>query len=260
MTYPELSIKYLETVCSGGVLEDGTPVRLYPIPYRYLDGPDKFHKYQWITANIARNTSDPRPESVKVQPGSIQCLEKVKTSKDEWGIRSQLVFPDPSWQFESMDALIEAQSLSRRSLGVVTPRKILDVKVVDRTDEKADSFRDKLELIRKQVEIDRAQLNLFEEETPDEMKTLDFVQYRLQIEWLCASADCQKHKMQVLDWEVAELHRREGDEKALRKLCEICDLSNYALRFFLGNFRLYPTAFTIVGLWYPKRADDRLFK
>lgn len=66
--------------------------------------------------------------------------------------------------------------------------------------------------------------------------------------------------MQVLDWEVAELHRREGDEKALQGLNERCDLSRYALRFFLGNFRLYPTAFTIVGLWYPKRADDRLFK
>lgn len=77
MTYPELSTKYIETVCSGGVLEDGTPVRLYPIPYRYLDGPDKFHKYQWITANIARNTSDPRPESIKVQSGSIQCGDIV---------------------------------------------------------------------------------------------------------------------------------------------------------------------------------------
>src|SRR5450755_141693 len=45
-TAPELSMKYYETVCTGGVLEDGTPVRLYPIPYRYMADDDKFKKYQ----------------------------------------------------------------------------------------------------------------------------------------------------------------------------------------------------------------------
>ncbi|MEJ7710333.1 MAG: hypothetical protein WKF84_10830 [Pyrinomonadaceae bacterium] len=60
-TYPELSSKYFETVCTGVVLEDGSPVRLYPVPYRYLS--DQFHKYQWITARIAKNDSDCRPES-----------------------------------------------------------------------------------------------------------------------------------------------------------------------------------------------------
>jgi hypothetical protein len=37
-TIPELSLKYTETVCTGGVLENGRPIRLYPIPYRYLEG------------------------------------------------------------------------------------------------------------------------------------------------------------------------------------------------------------------------------
>ncbi len=36
-TYPELSKKYIETVCTAGVLESGKPVRLYPITYRYLN-------------------------------------------------------------------------------------------------------------------------------------------------------------------------------------------------------------------------------
>ena len=35
-TYPELSSKYLETVCTAGMLPSGKPLRLYPIPYRYL--------------------------------------------------------------------------------------------------------------------------------------------------------------------------------------------------------------------------------
>ena len=37
-TYPELSKKYVETVCTGGVREDGSPIRLYPVPLRYLEG------------------------------------------------------------------------------------------------------------------------------------------------------------------------------------------------------------------------------
>jgi hypothetical protein len=37
-TYPELSTKYVETVCTGGLLESGQPIRLYPVPLRYLEG------------------------------------------------------------------------------------------------------------------------------------------------------------------------------------------------------------------------------
>jgi len=43
-TAPELSTKYQETVCTGAVLEDGTPIRLYPRanalnPPQLLPGP-----------------------------------------------------------------------------------------------------------------------------------------------------------------------------------------------------------------------------
>lgn len=57
-TYPEMSSKYLETVCTGGVLEDGRPVRLYPIQYRYMDGDEKFSKYQWVTLKACQNPQD----------------------------------------------------------------------------------------------------------------------------------------------------------------------------------------------------------
>src|SRR5262249_14937551 len=43
-TSPQLSSRYIETVCTGGVFEDGAPVRLYPIPFRYLDDQDRFKK------------------------------------------------------------------------------------------------------------------------------------------------------------------------------------------------------------------------
>ena len=45
-TYPELSSKYNETVCTGGTLENGNFVRIYPIPFRYLEQDETFSKYQ----------------------------------------------------------------------------------------------------------------------------------------------------------------------------------------------------------------------
>ncbi len=65
--------------------------------------------------------------------------------------------------------------------------------------------------------------------------------------------------MQVLDWEIAELQRREGIGPALEKMRTICDLGAYDLYFYLGNMFLHPSAFLIVGLWYPQKALDRLF-
>ena len=256
-TYPELSTRHIETVCTAGVLEDGSPVRLYPIQFRYLDS--QFHKYQWITAKIAKNPSDARPESHKVDPESIECGEIVPTTPDEWGKRAEIVFRNRSSQFDTMEQLLEAQKKARVSLGVVTPRKILNISILQRGEEEAKNFEDKMARLRKQVDADRNQLDLFEASIPPEMKRLDFLQSRARINWLCNSQDCGGHDMQILDWEIAELQRRHGDQKALEKLREICNLENYALRFFLGNLFQYPTSFTIVGLWYPKRQRDWLF-
>ncbi len=36
-TYPTLSRKYGETVCTAGIREDGSWVRIYPVPFRRLD-------------------------------------------------------------------------------------------------------------------------------------------------------------------------------------------------------------------------------
>ncbi|MGD0919005.1 MAG: hypothetical protein ABSB22_21380 [Thermodesulfobacteriota bacterium] len=42
-TYPEYSTKYIETVCTTGILKETKQlIRLYPITYRYLEGDRKF--------------------------------------------------------------------------------------------------------------------------------------------------------------------------------------------------------------------------
>jgi len=40
-TYPTLSTKYDELVCTAGILDDGSWVRIYPLPFRKLGFEDR---------------------------------------------------------------------------------------------------------------------------------------------------------------------------------------------------------------------------
>lgn len=259
-TYPELSSRYLETVCTAGLLPSGKPLRLYPIPYRYLGGGDKeqFSLYQWITADIQKKPDDSRPESFRIDCDSIEPGEIIPTTQDEWGKRAEWIFRDPSWQFESVEDLQKAQKETGTSIGVVAPREIKKVEVVERSEEEAKSFEQKLADVRKIHAAKRAQINMFEQSIPPEMKTLEFLKYRVQVSWLCPNPACAGHRMQVLDWGLCELQRRDGDEKALMRMKELCRLDVYDLKFFLGNLFLHPASFLVVGMWYPKRRPEML--
>lgn len=65
-TYPSLSKKYDELVCTAGVRQDGSWIRLYPIPFRKMDYDKQYRKYEWIEADIVRNEKDFRPETFRV--------------------------------------------------------------------------------------------------------------------------------------------------------------------------------------------------
>jgi hypothetical protein len=64
-TYPTLSKKYDELVCTAGITEDGKWVRLYPIEFRKLPYDKQYKKYDWVETEAGRNTSDFRKESFR---------------------------------------------------------------------------------------------------------------------------------------------------------------------------------------------------
>ena len=47
-TYPCLSQKYDELVCTAGLREDGSWIRIYPVPFRKLNPYSQYKKYDWI--------------------------------------------------------------------------------------------------------------------------------------------------------------------------------------------------------------------
>ena len=91
-TYPTLSKKYHETVCTAGINKKGEWRRIYPIPFRNLLDIKKYKKYQWIKVEIYRNYSDPRPESYKLVNKDIKVLSPVIDTKNNWKERKKLIF------------------------------------------------------------------------------------------------------------------------------------------------------------------------
>lgn len=57
-TYPAISSKYDELVCTAGFLEDGTWIRIFPIQFRKKSFEEQYKKYDWIEIDLVKNESD----------------------------------------------------------------------------------------------------------------------------------------------------------------------------------------------------------
>jgi hypothetical protein len=77
-TYPTISEKYSELVCTAGVLEDGSWIRLYPMPFRLLNDDQKYPKYTWVEVNAERSTSDFRSESYRPDISTMVSSQNPK--------------------------------------------------------------------------------------------------------------------------------------------------------------------------------------
>src|SRR5262249_43223279 len=90
-TYPTLSKKYGETVCTAGLRPDGTWARMYPVPCRRLDEGEQYRKFDWLDCQLIRNTADPRPESFRpVQQSELKAVDHIGTAH-RWRERRRIV-------------------------------------------------------------------------------------------------------------------------------------------------------------------------
>ena len=76
--YPQPSRSYDELVCTAGVLEDGSWIRIYPVPFQFLIS-SKIKKYDWIDLDLKRNDKDFRPESFRPNRIHWLILRKLAT-------------------------------------------------------------------------------------------------------------------------------------------------------------------------------------
>lgn len=255
-TRPELSQTYGELVCTGGLLASTKElIRLYPIPLRYLDDERIFRKYQWVEADICKSTRDYRPESYRIEFNSISTGEIISTTDGSWDERADWILTKSNL-VQSLEELQELQVLEKKSLGIITPKEVLDVTCSPFSLNEKREWKERYDLITRQADLP------FMEEEKRSVKPIPPPDFRFRITFSCNDDRCNgSHTFSVLDWEVDALYNKlknAGDqprvaaEKVLDKLRQIASAKN-DFRFFLGNIANHPLTFTIVGLWYPKK-------
>jgi len=254
-TYPTISKKYAELVCTAGVLEDGSWIRLYPMPFRKLDLDQKYKKYSWIELDVERNTSDFRPETYR--PINYETMVAEEPQKANWNQRKEIIFRNKKIHTNLEELITQAKTKTiQTSLAVFKPTKILDF-VIESTEREWN--KDKLE----NLEALSAQLSFFQtpEEIEREFKVVNKVPYKFS--YVFEDDIGQSSKMMIEDWEIGMLYfhclaRANNDEKiATEKVREkyMTEFSKKDLHFFLGTTKQFhniaPNPFIIIGVFYP---------
>ena len=91
------------------------------------------------------------------------------------------------------------------------------------------------------------------------VKPLEKIPFDFSYRFSCEDATCTGHKLMCTDWEMLELYRKlaNGDasrwEEKFRLKFEQQMLHQNDTHFFVGTIHTHPSAWIIIGLFYPKR-------
>lgn len=259
-TYPTLSRKYGETVCTAGVREDGTWVRIYPVPFRRLEVKERYKKYDWIECRLIRNKKDQRPESFRpYEQTDLRPLGRVDTS-DKWRERRRILIGNAD-VYDTRDEIIAAAKANQMSLCVFKPAKVLDL-VWEEDEREWDPA--KLAAIRKV----HSQSDMFEDN--DWRKTFEIIpKLPYNFSYRFEDSVGKTSELQILDWEIGALYwnclRSSGGNKnlALDKMRQkyVDQFLKTDLHLFLGTTQQFhavaPNPWVIVGV-FPVPWDDQL--
>jgi len=258
-TYPTLSRKYGETVCTAGVRPDGSWVRIYPVPFRRLEEVEQYRKFDWIEVELARNHSDPRPETFKpIHYDHFLPVAHMDTA-DNWRERRRLLL-NTAEVFDRIEPLMEDAKANRRSLAVFKPSKIRGFIWEDEEREwdtnKVAEMRDK----SRQIEI------FAEDRWRETFNLIPKLPYSFSYQ--LEDAVGKKSTLQVLDWECGQLYwnclrRNNGDEAVAVEKVKVKYLEEFGrrdLHFLLGTTQQFhgfsPNPWVIIGVFAPPRSHQ----
>ena len=259
-TYPTLSTKYGETVCTAAVREDGSWVRLYPVPFRMLNEKEQYRKYDWLECSLVHHKSDHRPESFRpIDNAELQAVGHLDTS-DKWRERKRILL-NTAPVYDRLDEVVAAAKANEMSLCVFKPTRVKDF-VWESEDPDWDEGH-----LRK-MRANQGQLSLLEDnEWRKTFKVIPKLPYSFSYRFEDSTG--RSSKLLILDWEIGALYwnclaSSEGDEaKALEKVRQkyLDQFVTTDLHFFLGTTQRWhfvaPNPWLIVGV-FPAPQDDRL--
>jgi len=253
-TYPAISKKYEELVCTAGFLEDGSWIRIYPIQFRKKAYNEQYSKYDWIEVDLVKNTSDFRPESYRPVAHEIPILKigDIPPDGDAWEERRKIVLKNVYHNIT--DLIVESKNKEIcTSLAVFKPREVLDF--VYEEEKEREWPADKLAQFQ--------QLNIFEKGRNNNFQVVRKLPYKFSCRFKDEAGT--ESKLMIEDWETGQLYwnslrRHDGNEK---KACEDVRKKYYDdfartkdLHFFLGTTQVHHyrarNPFVIIGTFHPK--------
>lgn len=254
-TYPTISKKYDELVCTAGFLEDGTWIRLYPIQFRKKSYAEQYKKYQWIELDIVKNKSDFRPESYRPvsHDTPIEIIGEIPPDGDTWSERRKIVLKKVYTNLAELIAEAKNKSICT-SLAVFKPTNIIDFTWAE--EKEREWSRERLARF--------SQLNLFEPKNDKEFQVVRKLPYKFS--FVFEDDAGQRSTLMIEDWETGELfwnclYRKERDESLacadVRKKYFNDFANTKDLFFFLGTTQVHhyvaPNPFIIIGTFHPKK-------
>jgi len=263
-TYPSLSGKYGELVCTAGVGEDGRWIRIYPVPFRQLDEHQQYEKFRWLELDLARNARDGRPESHRpADYDSIKKRERIGT-EDGWASRRHLVLDQATIHWSLAD-VIEGAKANRLSLATFKPVAIHDL-VVEPCER--DWPADKLA----RLETEAKQTELFAQPfspVRDLSRLVRKLPYKFS--YLFSDSSGRESTLMIEDWEIGMLFWNclelcRGDERAAIAKVRQKYIDDFArtkdVYLFLGttlewHFRAM-NPFIIIGVFAPPYQQQTL--
>jgi hypothetical protein len=234
--FPQPSTRHEETVCCAGINEDtGELLRLFPIRYRRLDKSDQFDRFDQVEMTITK-ASDPRPESFKVDEGSIHVTGKGNQLDDAAKVRLWAPHIAPS-----LKTLTAENQDNNRSLGIIKPDP--------------GSLKFRIKEAAKSDKEDQEVANLLYEQTSlleDPLKPLGKPKFSFAYHYTCAG---HPHKHQIHDWEVQAAfinykRRYKTEDEALKMMQQEYgqNIPQHNLHFIMGTMASHPRTFIVIGL------------
>jgi len=252
-TYPTISGKYDEVVCTAGFLEDGTWIRIYPVPFRKRPYKEQYKKYDWIELDLIKNTKDFRPESYRpVQADTeIKIVDHIDTSQN-WKERKKFCLKKVYHDLSELITEAKDKKITT-SLAVFQPTEILDFYAEPVTRDWNPKQKDIL-----------AQQNLFEDKLKEVVRKLP---YKFMFHYKDSSG--KQSNMMIEDWETGQLFwnclaRHDGNEEKAIEDVRKKYFDDFAmtkdLYFYLGTTQKYHFSarnpFIIIGTFHPKKENQ----
>lgn len=268
MTYPSLSDKHFETVCTAGFLEDGSWIRIFPVPYRVLLGRDeskRYHKWQWIEVDLEQNLlHDKRRESYHIKDiHSLKLLDRIDEKRVNWGWRTSWTLKNKKI-YTNMSDLLADTKRDNTSLAVLKPSQIINV-IYEKED--MGKFKEKLKRQKDKYKAELLQMKLFEDEF-EMSETFQFAEkVPYKFSYIFTTEDGKQRTLMIEDWEIGMLYRKvflqyHNEEIACQKVKEkYLKMAEGDIHLFLGtsfewHMKNAPDPYLIIGVFAPPKRKN----